>query len=197
MAHVIALELESGAEAIAHTAKDGLDIAEGILKDKVVRTGQIGLFPVVLPLPWLGSHGEQAEIDGAHIKRAHLRLGLKRGQQAILHGHVHAAAGGDVQYGVRRLLDTGQELHEHLGVRSRPAIDWIAGMEMYDRGSRLRRRDTFGGDLVRGDRQGDRHGRRMDGPRHRAADDDFVSRLGHSPLRLHLVTYQMMRIIIN
>ena len=148
------------------------------MKSSVPR--EIRLLPVELPLLVAVGEREEGEVHRAHVERAHLRLGHQRRLQAILDRHVEAAAGGDVDDRVGRLLDARQELHEHLGIGRRPAGLRIARMEMEDRRTGLRRLDRLARDVLRPVGQRVRHGRRMDGAGDGAADDDLVLFRRHS-----------------
>ena len=97
--------------------------------------------PLVFPFLVAVEHREEAEIHRAHVERAHLGLGAQRRRQPLLQGHAVAAAGGDVDDRVGRLLDARQELHEHFGIRRRPAVLRVARMQMQDRGAGLGRGD--------------------------------------------------------
>jgi len=74
---------------------------------------------------------------------------------------------------VLRILDPGQELHEHRRVGRRARVARIPGVQAQDRRPGARRADRALGDLGEDDREGGRHRRRMDGACHRAGDDDF------------------------
>ena len=124
-------------------------------------------------------HRVEAEVHRAHVERAHLGLGAQRRGEALLQRHAVAAAGGDVDHRVGRLLDPRQELHEHLGVGRRPAVLRVARVQVQDRGAGLGRADRAVGDLLRGDRQVRAHGRRVDRAGDRAGDDDLVGGLLH------------------
>ena len=174
MADIVALELETGAVRLSQILQDAFYILESISEYEVVRAAQIGLLPVVFPLLDAVGGLEDAEIDRAHVERGDLGLGDQRRRHAFLHRHAEPAAGGDVDHRVGVLLDPGQELHEHRGVRRRPAVVRVAGVEVEDRGARLRRPDRLLGHLVRGERQVVRHRGGVDRAGNRAGDDDLV-----------------------
>ena len=69
--------------------------------------------------------------------------------QPLVQRHALAAAGGDVEDGVGRLLDARQELHEPLGALRRPAGLRVARVQVDDRGAGLGRLDGLGRDLLR------------------------------------------------
>ena len=123
---------------------------------------------------YLSSQVEEAEVDRAHVERGDLGLELRRRPDALLDLHVGAAAGGDVDRRVGRLLDPRQEAGEGLRRLVGLAGLGVAGVQVQDRGAGLRGGDRLGGDLVGGDRQVGRHGRGMDRPGHGAGDDHLA-----------------------
>ena len=173
MADVVAFAFETGAAALAQLADEALDLREGVGDDQVLGALDIGLLPIVFPVLDLLGDMEDAEIHRAHVEGAELGLGPQRCGEAVLHAHAQRAAGGDVDDRVAGLLDAGQELHEDGGIGRRPPVLGIAGMEMDDRGARLRRIDRIPGDLVRGDGQIGRHAGGMDRAGDGAGDDDL------------------------
>ena len=58
--------------------------------------------------------------------------GLARsgGREAFLQAHAVATAGGDVDHGIGRLLDPGQEGHERVRVRGRAAVLGVSGVKV-------------------------------------------------------------------
>ena len=174
MAGIVALELEAGAVRFSQILENALYILECISEYEVVRAPKIGLFPIVFPGLEAVGRLEDAEIHRAHVERGDLRLGDQRRRHALLDGHAEPAPGRNVDDGAGVLLDPRQEIHEHRGVGRRPAVNRVAGVEVEDRGPRLRRPDRLLGDLVRGQRQVIRHRRGVDRAGYRAGDDDLV-----------------------
>ena len=123
---------------------------------------------------------EDGEVHRAHVERGDFGLGAHRSRDPVVHAHAEPAAGGDVEHGVAALLDARQELHEQLRLGRGSAGVGIARVQVNDGSTRLGRCDRGFGDLVRRDRQGFRHGRRMDGAGDGARDDDFAL-LCHGP----------------
>ena len=70
-------------------------------------------------------------------------LALERRGEPLLDRHVEAAAGGDVDDRVGRLLDARQELHEHGRIRRRAAVLRVARMQVQDGGAGLGGRDRL------------------------------------------------------
>ena len=102
-----------------------------------LRAIEIRLLPGVLPRLHPISGARDVEIHAAHVEAAHLGLRLQRCRQAIVQGHVQAAAGGDVHHCIDVLLDHGQKAHEHCRVGRRFTGVWIARVQMDDGGARL------------------------------------------------------------
>ena len=177
VADVVALELEAGAVAAAR-GQNILDVLVGVLEHEIAAVLQVRALPVVLELLEAAEHGEQAEVHRTHVERGDLGLELEGRAQALLHGHAQAAAGGDVDYRLARLLDARQELLEQRRVLARPAVLGIARVQVQDRGPGLGRGERRLGDLVRRHRQIGRHRRRVDRAGDGAGDDDFAG-LGH------------------
>jgi hypothetical protein len=180
MTGVVGLELEAGTPLLAQNLNDPLDILKSVPENKAFRSREVLQLPVVAPVARAVGHRVEPEIHRAEIERAHLRLDPDRGLQPLVHRHGLPAAGRDVDDGVGRGGDPGQEAQEHLGVRCRRAGPRIAGMEVQDGGAGLGRADRPLGDLVGRDGEVGAHRRRMDRSGDRAADDDGVGR-SHAP----------------
>ncbi len=82
-------------------------------------------------------------------------------------------AGGNVDCGVRRLLDPREEARKCLARRVGYASLRIPGVQMTHRRPRFRRGKSLPGDLVGRHRQVGRHGRCMNRASHRACDRDI------------------------
>jgi hypothetical protein len=152
---------------------------------------QMLALPVVLEFLILVQQREQSEIHGSHVQRGHLRLEFGRRADALLHRHVRATAGGEVDRRIGALLDARQETGEGLRRLVRLAGFGIARMQMQDRRPGLRRRDCLGCDLVRRNGKMRRHGRRMDRAGDGAGDDDFTLG-GHSCFSVGSVSWSLI-----
>jgi hypothetical protein len=175
---VVALELEARAAVFAEVLQRVLDVLERVAEDEVAARLEVLRLPVVFPLGALVEIGVQPEIHRAHVERADFGLGDERRRKPLLHRHIVAAAGGDIDYCIGGRLDLRQELHEDLRIGRWPSVDRIACVQMQDRRTRFGRADRTGCDLVRRDRKIWRHGRGMYRPRHGAGNDDFAG-FGH------------------
>ena len=181
---IVTLVFEFHAVADAERVVDLLDIAKRIGEDVGVGVEQIALLPIVFPGLVAARHREQREIHRAHVHRAHFRRQRVGGGDALLDGHGHGAARGDVHHRIGRLFDARQKLHEDVGVGRRPAVLRVARVQMQDGGAGRGGIDRLRGDLIGRDRQRVRHGRRVDRAGDRAADDDFVRHGSFLPVTL-------------
>ena len=105
VADVVAFELELRAMALAKVFKNALDVPECISKYQIIGAFEIGFLPIVFEFLVAIEHRVEAEIHRPHVERAHLRRGLERRGQPLFDGHLMAAAGGDVDHRLGRLLD--------------------------------------------------------------------------------------------
>ena len=151
-----------------------LDVLERVAEDEVAARLQVLRLPVVFPLFALVEIGIEPEIHRAHVERAHFGLRQQRRREPLLHRHVVAAAGRDVDDRVGPGLDLRQELHEDFRIGRGPSVFRIARVQMQDRRTRFGRADRARRDLVRRDREIGRHGRRVYRSRHGAGDDHFA-----------------------
>ena len=99
--------------------------------------------------------------------------------QAIVHGHVEAAARSDVDDRAAAFLEPGQERHEGVGIRSGTPVARITRVHMENGGSRASSRDALLRDHVGRYGQGRRHCRRVYSTREGTRDDDSFSLSRH------------------
>ena len=182
MTDVVALELEARAASFAQRSEDVRDVLKRVAKYEVFHPLDVGLLPVVAPVLDLARRLVDREVHRPHVQRAHLRLGLQRIGQALLHRHPGASAGRDVDHRIGRRGDARHELVEDRRVGRRLPVRGVACMHVQDCCAGLGGFDRLLGDLVGCQRQERRHGRRVDGARHGAGNDDFVVCLGHGCL---------------
>ncbi|MNW12515.1 hypothetical protein D3C71_2102230 [compost metagenome] len=68
MPHVVALKLEARAAVLAQHLQDVLDVAEGVAKDQVFHSLDVGLLPGVAPVVDLASRRVDGEVHRAHVE---------------------------------------------------------------------------------------------------------------------------------
>ena len=148
MADVVALVLIAGA-VLGHEFIYARNIAEGVAEDEGLAVLDVLFLPRKFPASYLGCHAVEGEIHRPHVERAHFRTESQRRGEPLLDRHLRAATGGEVDDGVRRLMDLGQELGKHVGVPGRRSILRVARMQMQDRSPRARGVDRLLGDIGR------------------------------------------------
>ncbi|MNL15970.1 hypothetical protein D3C87_1369900 [compost metagenome] len=171
MADVVAFNFKTGT-VLGTGVENVSDVAEGIAEDPVVTLGQVWPLPVVLEFGETIEHFVQPEVHRSHVQRRQFRLELCHRLQAFFHAHGRRTAGGDVDHHVTLGLDLRQELTKQVDILTRPPIDWIAGMQVHNRGACLGGTNGGVGNFLRGDWQVRRHRRRMDGASDGAGNDD-------------------------
>jgi hypothetical protein len=132
MTDVVALVLEPAAVLRSEHGDDPRDVAKRVLEDEIVGRAEVGFFPVVLPGLIAIGQREDPEIHAAHVERAHLRTKHRRRLQAIVDGHVQAAAGRDVDDRLASILEPRQKCQVGRGIRRWPPVARIAGVHVQD-----------------------------------------------------------------
>jgi len=152
VADVIALDFKAGLVGAARL-EDVLDVFEGVAKNTAIGFGQIGHFPVVLPIFVTPDHGVQAKVHRAHVERGDFGLELQGWLQALFDAHGRGTAGGEVEHHIRVGFDHRGKFMEIFGVLGRLTGDRVACMQMHDGGTRFGCPNGRISDLFWGDRQ--------------------------------------------
>ena len=178
LAHVIAFVLELDAMRLQLPRRHG-DVAEGVAEDIAVRLAQIGFLPIELP-PFVAlGQGMHGEVHAAHVERAHLGREAPRRGDALGHCIGEAAAGGEIDHGIGRGLDGGQEGLKVFRVDRNGPCPRVARVQMQYGGACLGRFDRLPCDVLGPVGQGIRHRGRVDGAGDGAGDDDLAGGLVH------------------
>ena len=143
-------------------------------KMKLSVASRYGFSHSMLPVLHPAAGGRNIEVHAAHVEAAHLRFRRQRRCEPLVQRHRQAATGGDVHHGIDVLLDHRQEAHEHVRIGGRRAGFRIAGVQVDDRGTGLRRLDRAARNLFRRDRQIVRHAGRVDRAGHGTTDDHLA-----------------------
>ena len=128
MPDIVTFEFEPRAVAFTKLLDDARDIFKRVAENEIVCVFQIRLLPREFPVLHAGGGGGNIEVHAAHVQAAHLRARHQPGRQPFFKGHAKTATGGDVDDGVRALLDHRQKSHEHGRVWRGRAINRIARM---------------------------------------------------------------------
>ena len=128
MTNIVTFEFEPRAVAFTKLLDNARDIFEGVAENEIIGVFQIRLLPGEFPIFHAGGGGGNIKVHAAHVQAAHLRARQQPGRQPFFKGHAKSATGGDVDDGVRALLDHRQKSHEHGRVWRGRAINRIARM---------------------------------------------------------------------
>ena len=147
VAHVVALELEPRPALVAESRRIP-SMSLNVLRKTWSRLASRCVASHVIPERFVAiEHREEAEVHRAHVERGELRLCRDCPSQAFLERHARPAARRDVDDRITLGADLREELHEHVRVRRRPTVAWVAGVKMEDGCAGLRRLDGLISDL--------------------------------------------------
>ena len=93
------------------------------------------------------------EVHGAHVERREFRLDAQCGREPLIQGHVHTAAGRNVDHRVRSRLDDGEKLQVDGRVATRFPGLGITRVQMQNGSAGFCRLDGLTCNIFRRERQ--------------------------------------------